>query len=225
MTRRCSLSLVFSAILLLLTSRVSAQTSFDERYTFSKGFTALTDFTKSPSFPNRDSSQVLHVNGFSLLSYTINPRLNLYEFSERSSVSVETPMSLSLHISPLGIGSVNVPVILAYNYGTVATHYSGMSKGFSAGLGLEYTQVGLLKLKQEEGVAPKYSWMQPVMVMGYRYRTRRYKAKEINLKVGYGEAERVPLKQTDALMQTINSRSMPNRTMSLKISFVRYINY
>lgn len=210
--------------LLLLTSRATAQTSFDERYTFSKGFTALTDFTKSPSFPNQDSTQVFHVNGFSLFSYTINPRINLYELSERSSVSVETPMSLSLHISPLGVGAVNVPVVLSYNYGTVATHYSGMSKGFSAGLGLEYTQVGLLKFKQEDGITPKYAWMQPVLVMGYRYRTKRYKAKEINLKVGYGEAERVPLKQTDALSQT-SSSSVANRTMSLKISFVRYLNY
>ncbi|CAN5839240.1 hypothetical protein BH24BAC1_BH24BAC1_17950 [soil metagenome] len=224
MTQRSSLSLALAAILLLLTARASAQTSFDDRYTFSKGFTALTDFTKSPSFPNQDSTQVLHVNGFSLLSYTINPRLNLYAFSERSSVSVETPISLSLHISPLGVGAVNVPVILAYNYGTVATHYSGMSKGFSAGLGLEYTQVGLVKFKPEEGIVPKYSWMQPVMVMGYRYRTKRYKAKEINLKVGYGEAERVALKPTDALPHSGNS-SVANRTMSLKLSFVRYINY
>jgi hypothetical protein len=209
--------------LLLLTYRATAQTSFDERYTFSKGFTALTDFTKSPSLPNQDSTQVLHVTGFSLLSYTINPRINLYDFSERSSVSIETPMSLSLHISPLGLGAVNVPVILAYNYGTEATHYSGMSKGFSAGLGVEYTQVALLKLKQEEGIAPKYAWVQPVMVLGYRYRTKRYKAKEINLKVGYGESERVPLKVSDASLRTSNTWE-PNRTMSLKLSFVRYIH-
>lgn len=223
MKRLFFLALPCLSAFLFLSSRTTAQSSFDERYLLSSGFTAVTDFTKAPSFANADSTKVLAGSGFSLLSYTITPRISLFEFSEHAALSLETPLSLSLHVSTLGLGSVNVPVLLAYNYGTVATRQTAMAHGFSAGLGVEYTQIGLLKFTQEESVKPRYSWVQPVLAMAYRYRGRRYKAKEINLKMGYAEAERVLLKGTDATLRTIHN-PVTNRTLSLKVSFVRYVN-
>jgi hypothetical protein len=212
-------------VLIISFTPATAQVSFDERYTLSKGFTALMDFSQGPAFLNHDSTRFMTGSGFSLLTYTINPRINLFEFSEQAAISIETPLSLALHISPLGIGSVNVPVILAYNYGAVATHYSSLSKGFSAGIGMEYTQIGLLRFPVEEGVSPRYAWFQPTMVMGYRYRGRRQKAKELNVKVGYGQPDRLPLKVTNDLQQTIGNRMVASPTVSVKVSFVRYINY
>jgi hypothetical protein len=224
MRHLCSLSFPLFFSLFFVFSQATAQKSFDERYILSSGFTALMDFTQGPSFSNRDSTKVLSGSGFSLISYTITPRINLYEFSEHAALSLETPLSLSLHISTLGLGSVNVPVMVSYNYGAVATHYTARSNGFAAGAGLEYNQIGLLKFIPEEGVKPRHAWVQPVVAMAYRYRGRRYKAKEFNLKIGYGQSERVPLKQTDLPRQTTSSSMVNNPTLSVKFSFVRYIN-
>ncbi|HXP53199.1 MAG TPA: hypothetical protein VN922_24865 [Bacteroidia bacterium] len=135
-------------------------------------------------------------------------RYNITEMNNNMSLSVSVFPGLGLSASTStfngdnssasgGTGALflNIPVFIDLNIGNVATYSSDQDKGFVVGLGIEYTKAPLLATNPTGYIDARgdtgplvitSGWIEPVIELGYRYWNKKNKAKEFNLKFGYG---------------------------------------
>ncbi|MBA4302862.1 MAG: hypothetical protein C0424_01415 [Sphingobacteriaceae bacterium] len=156
-------------------------------------------------------------------------RINLYELNSLQSVSLHLDLVGTGFISngfirndrlpDLGL-ALQIPVVVNYNWGHMATRESSAERGFAVGLGVEINRVFSLleassfyEVANQRGFAQTAaaSFVQPVLNLGYRYWNRKDRPREINLQLGFGKMYR---------FEHGNS-FRPN----LRISMHKYINY
>lgn len=112
------------------------------------------------------------VESFSIVSAAFEGKYNLKEFGNDASVSLGMPLLLSIssvsilgsfHQSDAGIGCLKAPLILQYNSGNFSTYDTFKKKGFSLGLGIQYTIAPLIWLKDTTNGEVKTGWLNPVI--------------------------------------------------------------
>jgi len=152
---------------------------------------------------NYDNTTVTTTNttnfkSYDILTFIYRARYNLTEFNNNASLSLSAIPAIGLG-GPLngnnGGLSLNIPLIVDYNIGNVATYTADQDKGFVVGVGIEYTKAPLIggsitissaSNQGESNIVLQSGWVEPVLELGYRYWNKNNKAKEFNLKVGYG---------------------------------------
>lgn len=209
-------NLLITFVFLVSLSFVKAQ-SFSERIIFGDGLSILTDIFMGPEALSKNNSSVYTNYGISILSYSLNPRFILKEFSNNTSISLDIPVSLAISFSDNGFGSFTVPVMLGFNHGNISGYSSDKEKGFVLGLGVQYLNSAIIKSEDFYEDEVKRSWIEPVFNIGYRYWNKKFVAKEINLKVGY--------KPGETFMDDKNYEKGSTRSFSMRLAFIVYPKY
>ena len=174
---------------------------------------------------------------FNIISLGLEPRYNLKEFDENSSLSISAPVSFGIGSSfsaagddlivrgVEGFGSIQIPLLLKYNIGNGSTYTTQKDFGFSAGAGLEFNKIGLINLTAE---SKKYNkgFVLPSFSAGVTF-MRGNSPMEINFKYAFGElrsqetdTQDDPLKDNSGVLYKRSTRAQ-----SIKLSFVYLMNY
>jgi len=179
-----------------------------DRFFMSFHSSTYLDFVSSPLRTELTWTGNLDVNGdkifvdapvqtfnLNIFSFGIEPRYNIREFDDNSAFAISAPLSLGLGQSgPInnkvlgisGIGSFQLPILAKLYIGSGSTYKSERDFGISFGGGLEYNQVGLLRMEEVSSSAPKNKgWILPVATLGVHF-WRGYNPMEINIKYGAG---------------------------------------
>lgn len=150
-------------------------------------------------------------------------RVNVHNIDDDHSLSLHVDVIYSVFLergwlqSParvLGIGGgFQIPIVVNYNIGHMASKNALADRGFAFGLGVEINRmryvpgnIDLTKIEINSG-----TWLQPVLNFGYRYWKDDLKAREFNMQFGWGYVDR--------LSTSTNFR--PN----VRLSLHKYINY
>jgi len=131
-------------------------TWFEKHYFHSIGGTVLADYYIPPAVKiyfvhetNQGIDSTLYYLrnwGFNLASVTYDARLNLYDFSERMSVSFNIPVAFGFGTTePGGACSVAFPLLLDFNYGNHSTYNNIDRIGLHAGAGYDMMLTPLFK--------------------------------------------------------------------------------
>lgn len=84
----------------------------------------------------------------SLPGPSLQPRFNLKEFANNSSISLGSNLSFALQFSNVGnYTSLYAPLLLEYQFGHLATRYAEFPIGFSVGTGVEYLGANILGVR------------------------------------------------------------------------------
>jgi len=203
-----SLSLCVSA-----QSSGSSNSANNSKLFMAWGFSPALSFECSPSFAYTAYSQISNypAAGYTYEQNTVQApghftwdefvfiykvRYNLKEYDANHSLSLSVLPAIGAGESfQGGLGSFNIPLMIEYNSGNVATYTSDQDKGIVLGVGIEYTNAPLLALYAITAydangnivtISQHTGWVEPVAEFGYRYWNKRNKAKEFNIKFGYG---------------------------------------
>jgi hypothetical protein len=168
-------------------------------YTYVQTQANYNSVTGNTTYSNVNVSNTANFDEYDYWTFIFRARYNLTEFNNNASLSISVLPAIGIG-GPLvdngvtGALSLNIPLIVDYNIGNVATYTSDQDKGFVIGVGIEYTKApligGSVTVENNYGgptsVAISTGWVEPVLELGYRYWNKRNKAKEFNLKLGYG---------------------------------------
>jgi hypothetical protein len=212
----CFFLLLFS-FYALSTSQVKAQ-SLNDRFFIGWGYSYF-DYMSgklASQYKYLTSAEPRIIFG---LGASLNMGFNLVEFNENNSLSLNSPITGIFGIGGTGF---SIPLTVNYNRGNISTYRTDKVKGLTIGAGAEYNYIGFPYLnvdtEYEKGTR---AWVQPVVNIGYRYWDYRNRAREVNLKVGYGTSSYTAVESYDSdILTTVNTP-----TVSFRLSFVRYFNY
>lgn len=163
-------------------------------------------YAPSVAYQQRDDTLSYKNNRSFQMGLNWGGRMNLYDFSDQKSIS--------LHVDFVGTGylgsglikeeqlgdlglALQIPIVVNFNFGHMATSQSPSSHGFGVGLGVEINRVYsliektvLYTIAADRGFlqAGSASFVQPVVNFGYRYWNSNDKARELNLQFGFGKA-------------------------------------
>jgi hypothetical protein len=167
----------------------------------------------------------------------MEPRLNLKEFDDNSSLSISAPVSFGIGNSfsaagedlivrgISGFGSIQVPLLLKLNIGNGSTYTTEKDYGFSAGAGLELNKVGLINLTELSRQYNK-AFVIPSFSAGFTF-MRGDTPMEINFKYAFGKVRTQEYDPQGEILKDNNGIPYIRNTrgQSLKLSFVYLINY
>ncbi len=174
---------------------------------------------------------------FNIFSMGIEPRFNLKEFDENTSISVSTPISIGIGSSfsaaadelvvkgAQGFGSIQIPLLLKLNLGNGSTYTTQKDFGFSAGAGFEMNKIGLISSTSSANFYNK-AFVLPCISAGFTF-MRNASPMEINIKYSFGK---LLSQDTDAHGNPLlNNLNLPytrdTRGKSIKLSFIYLMNY
>ncbi|MEP7128012.1 MAG: hypothetical protein ABI729_04050, partial [Chitinophagales bacterium] len=149
--KKLLLNATTSLFVLLVNTEVKAQ-DFKDRFFHNIGYTVLLDAFGLPSFSDVDVNvnTVDKVTGFALFTYIYEPRLNIFELNENTSIDIHAIPALGLTYSTNNntsyIGSFSLPVLAGINFGNVSTYTTRKNVGFGMGIGVEYFNGGLFRV-------------------------------------------------------------------------------
>ncbi len=172
-----------------------------------------------------------------IISLGIEPRFNLKEFDENSSLSVSAPISFGIGSSfsaagedlivkgTEGFGSLQIPLFLKLNIGNGSTYTTQKDFGFNAGAGLEFSKLGLINITANSKQFNK-AFVLPSLTAGVTF-MRGDSPMEINFKYSFGK---VKFQETDSQGDLLkDAGGVPyqrnTRSQTIKLSFVYLINY
>ena len=175
----CLLSLHFSS---------SFSQTFKDRYYQSLGWTVLLDGYLLPTYYTSENS-TSDAGGYSLVTGIYKARVNVYDFNDNTSLDVHLIPAIGLGLTEteegeIWFGCFSLPLMGAINFGNVSTYTTKQNHGFGLGVGMEYFNGGLIVTNQSSG-SRKTSVFQPALDLSYRYWSKKNKAKELSLFVGY----------------------------------------
>jgi hypothetical protein len=205
------------AIALSFSSFSASAQSFQDRYFKGAGFSFF-DVMQGPLTTSSDSSEVYSASNVSIISLSFTQRLNLIELGNNSSFSADLPLTAGFGSAGL---SIVAPFTINYNLGNISTYNSDSNKGFMIGAGMEYIFLAKNGPDNEGVENVKKSWVQPVGNIAYRFWNKANKAREVNLKVGYGSTS-APMRATNF---PVTYETVTQPTYSFRLSFTQYFNY
>lgn len=178
------------------------------------GYSVLSDFSVSPiniypSGTDINSNGIASIKysmgermmSLSFITYTYQFRYNIHEFNSNTSLSLSTPLSAGFGPAfsnrNVGLVTINIPLFFELNIGTGSTNSSDQEYGIVVGGGIEYTKMPVIIFGDEpdvldmngQSVDSFTDWFQPVLELGFRFWNKNNKAKEINLKYGFGTSK------------------------------------
>lgn len=208
------LSLLFT----LLLAQISEAQSFADRFIFHRGF-AFGMLTAQPaqySFSNFGSSTpgTTTYAASTALSFGLNwgARFNVVELSEEKSISLHVDAVGSYYattnlfsldgsddrMADAGL-ALQIPIVVNYNMGHLATRLSTANSGFGVGLGIEINRLYSVFANEDATYYQSQpsanfemgavNFVQPVVNLGYRYWNRNDNARELNLQIGFGKRD------------------------------------
>jgi len=186
-------------------------------------------YAPSPQWQAIDDTMSYKNNRGLQLGLNWGGRINLYELNDLQSVSLHIDLVGTGYISSgfirddrqadLGL-ALQIPVVVNYNWGHMATRSSSAERGFGVGFGVEINRVfstlestELYETANRRGFTQtaSASFVQPVVNFGYRYWNKNDRPRELNLQFGFGKMYRFE-----------NGNSFrPN----VRLSLHKYINY
>jgi len=197
------------------------------------GATGNTDTLGNPTF----SSIPYQTQQFNIVSIGMEPRYNLKEFDENSSLSISAPISFGIGNSMSaagkdlivrginGFGSVQIPLLLKLNIGNGSTYKTEKNLGFSVGAGLEMNKLGIINLTDN---AKEYNkaFILPSFSTGFTF-MRGGSPMEVNFKYAFGKLSTQKLDTQDNVIKDNNGipYERVTRGHSIKLSFVYLMNY
>jgi hypothetical protein len=195
--------------------------------------TTNTDTLGNPTF----TSVPYQTQQFNIISLGFEPRFNLKEFDENSSLSLSVPISFGIGSSYSaagdnlivrgieGFGSIQIPLLLKLNLGNGSTYRTQNDFGFNAGLGFEYNKVGLIKVSSEPNSFNR-GFILPSVSAGITF-LRGDSPMEVNFKYSFGKIETQEFDtQGDILKDGSGIPYMRNtRGQTIKLTFVYLMNY
>ena len=212
-------------VLLSFTSMLAFSQGLSDRYISSWGNTYFLDYSASPVHTTliEEGTQDPYLeysvaSAFSLFTLIYNTRINVVEPSDNFAVSASVAPSLALSFSESGIGGINMPVTLNAEFGAGATYHTTHNRGGMFGLGVEYNKIGLFALGDDYSEGEyKTSWIQPVVITGFRYWNKKNNLREVNLKFGMGGTQDYREDQSEDLTT--------RRSLTARLSFITFLNY
>lgn len=200
---------------------------------FYYGATGNTDQQGNPTF----AEIPYQTQQLNIVSIGMEPRLNLKEFDDNSSISISAPVSFGIGNSFSaagedlivrginGFGSIQVPLLFKLNLGNGSTYTTEKDYGFSAGAGFELNKVGLINLTE---LSRKYNkaFVLPCLSAGFTF-MRGDTPMEINFKYAFGKVRTQEYDPQGGILKDNNGIPYIRNTrgQSLKLSFVYLINY
>jgi hypothetical protein len=183
--------------LALLTSVASAQS---DAVFHSVGWTVYLDYMKAPaySYPVELSNGEIgesydQSSGISLFTFLYNFRYNVKELSDDAVISLSATPAFGLYTevsdNQSGVGHINLPIALGWEYGAGSTYNSAKSKGTFIRAGWEFTHAPLFGFEEIENRDIKKSWGALSLQTGLRYYNRKNRMRELNLKYARGSSE------------------------------------
>lgn len=172
--------------------------------------------------------------GMTMFTFLYDLRYNLVDFSDKSSLSLESPMGLGIYVMPgsngdEGGGSVNIPLMLTWSIGNGASYKTLAENGFAAGIGLDgyaaplfrkekatYTKV-VNGIFEQEYYDLKQFFALPAASLAYRRWSKRDRMMEYNVKMSLGKK----LEQPEG---TSSPLGMP-QAFTFRFGILYYLNY
>jgi len=209
---------------ILLGQGVSAQDT-KKRFIHSMGCSLVADYMAAPAtvFMKDGYEEFIdQFEGLNLMTVMYNCRFNLVEFSDELALSANVIPAMGLFIpfndDVKGLGSVNFPVLLGFETGAGSTYGSSASLGAFVRFGYEWTKAPLIPETEDyPEIKLESSWTQPVAQAGMRFWNKHNMLNEINVKYGFGA-------KAPEGFYSLNSGE-PSRAMSVRISWLFFINY
>ena len=128
--------------------------------------------------------------GYSLVTFFYRFRYNIKEPNYNNSLGLTATPALGIGFcvgSSPGIGYFNLPIQIEMGFGLGSTYLSTAEKGGYIGAGFEINKFPLFY--EGKPLSPYIHassfWVQPVFSAGLIYLNKKYKVKEVNLKLGY----------------------------------------
>ncbi len=195
--------------------------------------TGNTDPAGNPTY----ASVPYQTSELNILSMGLEPRYNIKEFDENSSLSVSAPVAFGIGSSFSaagdnlvvrgvdGFGSVQIPLLLKLNLGNGSTYKTQKDFGFSFGTGLEMSKIGLINLSE---ASKKYNkaFVLPCFSAGITF-MRANSPMEINFKYAFGSVTQQSTDPQGALLK--DGAGVPYirnaKAQTLKLTFVYLMNY
>lgn len=212
---------------LLFTVAAGAQ-ELKDRFFHSIGYTLILDGFRLPSFSDAAfyGNQADQVSGLSIITYLYEPRLNIIDLNENTSIDVHAIPALGFSLNTQGnshyLGSFSLPLLAGINFGNISTYETRKDVGFGIAFGYEYFNGGLIMIDGEKTPNSKVSVLQPAAQFAVRYWSRSNKAKEISLFFGLGSKNAANLDYSDPLSPPIGVAS---GSYHFRISWATYLNY
>ncbi len=167
-----------------------------------------------------------------IVSFGIEPRYNLKEFDENSSLSISAPISLGIGNSFSaasdnlivrginGFGSLQVPLLFKLTVGNSSTYNTQKDIGFSIGAGAELNKIGLINLMD---MSNKYNkaFVLPCFSAGFTF-MRNDGPMEINFKYAFGS---IKVQEMDGQGRSLLLAQRTTRAQTFKLSWVYLLNY
>lgn len=211
--------------LALLTTAASAQ---NDAVFHSVGWTVYLDYIKGApntyTYEDFDGNTVTgysQQSGVSLFTFLYNFRYNVKELSDDAVISLSATPAIGLYTDvssdASGIGHINLPIALGWEYGAGSTYNSAKSMGTFIRAGWEYTNAPLFGF-EETNVDIKRSWGALSLQTGLRYYNRKNRMRELNLKYASGPSGLAP---TDGN----NSVPVEKRAWAIRFAWVFILNY
>lgn len=172
---------------------------------------------------------------YNIISLGLEPRYNLKEFDENTSLTLAAPVSFGIGVTaPVddlsvkgssGFGSFQVPVMVKLFRGNGSTYQTVKDFGFNIGAGMEFNKIGLINLSGETDRFNK-PFVFPCVTAGVLF-MRGDSPLEINFKYGFGTFRTQEVNgQGDPLL---DNNGLPYqrraRGQSIKLSFTYLMNY
>jgi|GEM_PF-5102270 len=160
---------------------LSAKSQNNDKIINSWGFAAYTDLNTTPISkktaiePYSGLSETHYTQGFSpySVSFMYRFRYNLSEMSDNAAISLDIMPAVGLAtfraVENTGLGYINIPVMVSYNFGVGSTYNSSAEKGGFIAAGIEYMKAPVVEATVDPNsrYAPiTSSWMQPASFDG-----------------------------------------------------------
>jgi len=219
----------------------SSSNSFsdDPRWYFSFGISAYSDYisgkpTRVPVYDSihefkSDYFEPHQYSNINLFTFTYSIRYNIYRINDDHSLSLNMPIALGLNSilcddGSRGFLSLSVPLMLEFNSGAASNFSTLKWKGWMVGVGAEFNVFPLVSKEQYsyqdaslnvQTLKADHQWIQPAAEVAYRWINTDQNTREINLKVGYGNSEKV----------TEVDKVSTFQPFSAKLTYIFFINY
>jgi hypothetical protein len=160
--------------------------------------------------------------GITIFTLIYNCRFNVVELTDELALSANAIPGIGMFVpfngDAKGWGSVNIPLMVGFETGAGSTYASTAGLGAFIRYGIEWTKAPLIVTADEYSeVKLESSWVQPVVQAGMRFWNKQNRLQELSIKYGFGA--KVP--EGD---YSLNSDE-PHRAMSIRISWLMFVNY
>lgn len=152
----------------------------------------------------------------SIYSFLYGLRYNAYEQSDHLAVGINVvpDIQLSTVVEAEGFLALNAPVYLSIDFGAGATNRSVKDYGGFIGFGYEYNLIPLIIFGASE-TDKRQSWMQPLLISGYRFWNKNDRLFEFAFKYGFGNKNLEPGDEQSSIF----------RAQSFQLSYGWFIGY